>query len=157
MNAQPLFPKRIRITLIFFFLLSSSTSLFSQSLEGEWQGHFNYEAIQAPLITYIALSIAKSNDSSYTIYSYTKLKMSNRLDTVAICAMNYEKLKDGRIKLQETRFLNLEADTSSFQTMYLRLKHKKGRSILIGYWESDDIFGRKQMNTGQIVFKKIIN
>lgn len=144
----------LKYFFIFILSFSSPVQAFAQSLEGVWQGQFTYDASLRFPTTYLALNIDKGPDGSYEIHSYTRLPMRGGKDSVIVCKVQYQKSGKNTIKLQEYKFLNANFDESTLQTMFLRMKEKRDKTILTGYWESMDQGGFTSKPTGRITLTR---
>ena len=137
-------------------LLSSLTLLshfcFSQSLEGEWKGSYEYVSSSAyPInnVVKINLKFILNNDSTYSVYSYTMGLPSKRRDTTVVCRMSGQFNKDS-IYLEEIQVILPEDHPyKGFQKMFLTMDKKKKITELKGVWACE------QDNTnGTIYFSK---
>ena len=143
----------MRVTFFFIFFLLISKFNFSQSLKGEWDGHFidNYDK-QYPIKLFFSLK----KDSSYKVYSYSKGHNFKGLDTTVVCEIKYKIISADSINLQETNVLKPEktSDVICLQKMYLKMKEKKKEIILEGNWENAS---KDCISYGTITFTKKIN
>jgi hypothetical protein len=132
---------------------------YSQSLEGVWKGRFETSqniSIRVPRntpysSTVMVLRFHWNQDSSYTVYSYTKGLNASGQDTTVICKVRGEFSKDS-VFLEETdiespkQFVRL-----CFQKMFLKLRSRKRIMELSGVWKcaSD-----KALSSGPVYFWK---
>lgn len=140
--------------LIFCLVVSFTPEIFAQSLEGVWYGKFEYDGLPEYGRNPIALKIDRSNTGTYEIYSYTPIPTNGGKDTLIVCKIRYEKIGESTIKLSEYEFINGNAEVSAFQTMFLELKQKKGKTMLTGRWESPDELSSARKTVGRITFTR---
>lgn len=117
--------------LVLFVSLSFNSN--SQILKGDWQGLFVADNKEIP----INLEFILNPDSTYTVYSFTKVYNPHGKDYVITCRVTYELLPHDSIYLEEKETIEPYFDKSNcFQKMYLRIKRLKSGIILDGQWET---------------------
>jgi len=130
----------LTIQLLFLFV----DNAFSQSLAGDWKGR-SETLVSAGLkmpegiernIMQIDLRFILNNDSSYSVYSFSKFHGSGYRDTTVVCKLNGQFTKDS-VYLEEVEVvLPKDFPPECYQKMYLKINRKKKFTELTGIWES---------------------
>jgi|GEM_PF-3062846 len=149
--------KRSILILSFIFFIGHA---FSQSLAGDWKGKFETTVsggfilpsdFQEKNFTAIALRFILNQDSSYSVYSFTKGARPGQQDTIVVCKIA-SRISGDSVFLEEVRVI-VPADypTPCFQKMFLKIRRTKRSTELNGTWES---VGEKCASEGRIFFTK---
>jgi len=146
-------------SILLFVLSLIMGNSFSQSLEGEWKGNYVREVSggftlpkdMQDNVTNIRLQFVLNNDSSYTVYSYTKLPRPKQSDTTVICKL-IGFINSDSAYLEEVEIIAPAVSfPSCYQRMYLKIVRKKKFTELRGEWEST---GEQCQSSGTISFRR---
>jgi hypothetical protein len=148
--------KRLISLLALVFIIGST---FCQSLEGDWKGKYVTMVNGLSIfprdmendMTDIKLRFLFNKDSTYTVYSFTKLPRAGQSDTTIVCKLVGNVSKDS-VYLEEIEVvLPVNYPQGCFQKMFLRIREKKKFTEMNGVWAST---GDKCQSSGTIYFKR---
>lgn len=147
--------------IAFTHLLLPIFSCYSQSLEGEWKGEYltirkasvTSKEINHPIS--ISIKFIRTDDSSYNVFSYTKLKNDSGSEITAVCKLKYKMLPKNSIYLEETEVILPSNNFSGcLQKMNLKMKTLKQKTILEGSWECSTSLTSVGRDSGRITLTK---
>jgi hypothetical protein len=136
----------------------TTTACYSQLLEGTWKGSYstNYHGRQINQYSPIELNFIISNDSSYSVFSYSNGHSKFKVIDKIKCSVQCKFITNDSIYLKELEILEpLGANLRCMKQMLLRIIEKKNKIILDGIWLSETpecdvsgeiIFVRKKKN-----------
>ena len=130
----------MRILALFICFLFCVGEIFSQDLEGEWEGTFtddrNYIGSYQTKIIFLFI---KKTDSTFEAFSKTFIKDDEKIDS-AICVLRGGFLEKNILYLEEIRSIKSFStnDTNTcLQLMKLYYTEKKKQLILHGKWYTE--------------------
>jgi hypothetical protein len=125
--------KTFHLSILFLIQFLSSNA---QTFEGEWRGKFDYDQQNFSPHQLISLKFTINPDSTYTVFSYTKIRGWTKLDSTIVCRVAGAFTKDS-LYLEEVEQVSPQKRRSNFfQLMRLRIVQKKNQVVLQGSWES---------------------
>jgi len=141
--------------LLLLICLAFFSRIFSQSLEGEWIGWYNYK--DSPKDTVILkLQFQLNKDSTYSVYSFCRFKhesLGGIKYARVVCKMSYKMLNRRSVYLEEVELISAENYSREilFQKTTLELDYNF-RSMK-GTWGNVD---EKATSSGSVWFTKKI-
>jgi len=133
----------MKTLFLFIVFYTISNYCYCQFLEGEWTGTFEqnfYKFTNLPSTHPIKLKFIVTNDTTYSIFSYTNGQDSSGNIVELVCKVYYKKISNDSIYLEEIEKISPNnATPSCFQKMYFKIIKKNKVTFLNGVWRNDEI------------------
>ena len=129
---------KILFSIIIFQI--ATTVCYSQLLEGTWKGSYTtiYNGRQISQYLPIELNFTITNDTTYSVYSYSNGHSKSKISDKIKCSVQYELFTKDSIYLKELEIIDpFDANPRCMKQIFLKVIEKKNKIVLDGVWLSE--------------------